>query len=38
MTLEHVPVAPVAPERIMSVLEPEQQADFAATIGCHSWA
>jgi trehalose synthase len=32
MTLEHVPIAPVAPERIMSVLGPEQQADFARTI------
>jgi trehalose synthase len=32
MTLEHVPIAPVAPERIMSVLGPDQQADFARTI------
>jgi trehalose synthase len=32
MTLQQVPIAPVAPERIMSVLRPPQQRDFTETI------
>ena len=32
MTLRHVPVAPVAPQRMMEVLRPEQAREFAETI------
>jgi trehalose synthase len=32
MTLRHVPVAPVAPQRMMAVLRPEQAREFAQTI------
>ena len=32
MTLHHIPVAPVAPERLMAVLRPEQAREFKQTI------